>query len=133
MPHRPVEATGNDTAASGTGIPGSRVGGDYPYRVKILYENYKGVRRSRVVVPIKIEYRTSKYHPGTQWIMDAHDCEDAMKVKDFALCGLYPAWEIAEMEEPASKPDAGPPYPRPSAVGPPRQQRLPGVGEETMR
>jgi len=64
--------------------------------VKILYENHAGERRERFVIPLKIEYRTSKYHFGTQWIMDAHDCEDGMKVKDFALCGLYPAWQVAE-------------------------------------
>ena len=126
-PRRQLEAPGSGPAASGHPLPGPGGGEahDFPHRVRIDYENHAGVRRSRVVIPIKIEYRTSKYHFGTQWIMDAHDCEDDMKVKDFALMGLYPAWQVAEMEEPKPNPKANPPFPR--------QQRLPGIEEERMR
>jgi hypothetical protein len=61
------------------------------------------------VIPIQIEFRASVWHPGVQWIMDAHDCEDDFKVKDFALCGLDPAWQIAPM-------DPQPPVVSPSAL-----------------
>ena len=73
--------------------------------MKILYANHRGERRERTVVPVRIRFRASKYHMGTQWIMDALDCEDGMKEKDFALCGLDPAWRIAEYVFPGDSPE----------------------------
>lgn len=53
-------------------------------RVKILYTNWKGIKRERIIEPIEIWFGSTEYHKEDQWLLKALDCEDDFKTKDFA-------------------------------------------------
>ncbi len=44
-------------------------------RVKICYTNYKGETSIRDIIPIKIWFGKTEWHPETGWLMDAYDIE----------------------------------------------------------
>lgn len=43
--------------------------------VTIRYKNYRGEISTRRIVPKKIWFGSNEYHPGEQWLLDAHDLE----------------------------------------------------------
>jgi len=52
--------------------------------VAILYTNYKGETGWRKIVPQKIWFGATEWHPENQWLLDAHDTEkDALR--NFAM------------------------------------------------
>ncbi len=42
----------------------------------IDYTNWKGERRWRTIVPIRVEFTATKWHPQPQWMLEAADLED---------------------------------------------------------
>lgn len=56
-------------------------------RVEILYTNYKGERAWRRILPVKIWFGSTKWHPTTQWFVDAEDL-DRNAVRSFALSDI---------------------------------------------
>ena len=43
--------------------------------IKILYTNYRGETAIRDVIPIKIWFGSTDWHPEEGWLMDAYDIE----------------------------------------------------------
>lgn len=56
-------------------------------KVKVLYTNWKGETRAREIIPVRLWYGSTKWHPEDQYLLEAVDCEDN-RSKDFALLGL---------------------------------------------
>lgn len=52
--------------------------------VKILYTNYRGETAVRTIVPIKIWFGETDWHPEKQWLLDAYDNEKQAE-RSFAL------------------------------------------------
>lgn len=48
---------------------------DTETKVKIEYTNYRGEIGMRTIVPIKIWYGATDWHPENQWLLDALDVE----------------------------------------------------------
>jgi len=56
-------------------------------RVDILYTNYKGERAWRRILPVKIWFGSTKWHPAEQRFVDAEDV-DRQALRSFALCDI---------------------------------------------
>ena len=41
--------------------------------VKILYTNYRGETTIRDIIPIKIWFGSTEWHPEENWLIDAYD------------------------------------------------------------
>ena len=55
-------------------------------QIKMLYTNYKGETRVRNIIPEKVYYGSTRWHPVEQWFLRAIDCEtEDQELKDFAL------------------------------------------------
>lgn len=67
-----------------------------PQRVEILYTNYKGERAWRRILPLKIWFGSTEWHPAEQWFMDAEDI-DRKATRSFALCDIV-NWRSASPE-----------------------------------
>lgn len=52
--------------------------------VRILYTNYKNETGYRMIVPEKIWFGATEWHPENQWLLDAHDLEKNA-VRNFAM------------------------------------------------
>ena len=52
--------------------------------VKILYTNWKGETRERIIIPIGIAYKSTEWHKEEQWILNAIDIEKESE-RGFAL------------------------------------------------
>jgi len=52
--------------------------------VKILYTNYRGETAIREVIPEKIWFGGTDWHPEPQWLLDAFDVEKDAK-RSFAM------------------------------------------------
>lgn len=52
--------------------------------VQFTYLNHRGVESSRTVMPLSISFRTSPYHKGEQWFLEAFDL-DKKERRDFAM------------------------------------------------
>ena len=52
--------------------------------LQFWYRNYKGDVALRTVIPEKVWYGETIYHPGKQWFMTAF-CHDREERRDFAL------------------------------------------------
>lgn len=54
--------------------------------VEIIYTNYRGQTNTRKIIPEKVWYGSTQWHPEKQWLLDAHDVsKDALRnfaVKD---------------------------------------------------
>ena len=62
--------------------------------VEIDYTNYKGIRRIRTIIPFKIKFCTSEWHPEKQWILFATDIE-TKTLKQFAIKDIH-SWKPTE-------------------------------------
>src|SRR5262245_13884247 len=67
--------------------PGEFDPSDSPREVQLYYTNWRGETRARRVVPIRMWFGKTDYHPEPGWMVKALDCEDG-RVKDFALAGF---------------------------------------------
>ena len=55
-----------------------------PKTITILYTNYKGQTDRRDIIPERIWFGATQWHPEEQWLMDAHDLgKDALR--NFAI------------------------------------------------
>ncbi len=52
--------------------------------VSILYTNYRGETSIRKIVPKRIWFGKTEWHPAKQWILDAFDLEKEAK-RGFAM------------------------------------------------
>lgn len=52
----------------------------------VRYTNWRGETRVRQIVPLKVHFGSTNWHPKPQWLLNALDPEDGT-VKDFALAG----------------------------------------------
>ena len=55
--------------------------------VEIDYMNYRGERAKRIVIPQRIEFMASEWHPEWQWIMVAD--EDGKGTRFFAMKDIH--------------------------------------------
>lgn len=51
---------------------------------KILYTNWKGVKRERVITPMHIYFGSTEYHKEPQFLIEAFDVEKK-EIRHFAL------------------------------------------------
>jgi hypothetical protein len=52
--------------------------------VTVRYKNYRGEVAIRQIVPIKLFWGKTEYHPHEQWLMTVWDCE-RNAYRDYAL------------------------------------------------
>lgn len=52
--------------------------------VEILYVNHRGVQALRTVLPLRIRFGSTDWHPEPQWLMDALDVERGVE-RSFAM------------------------------------------------
>lgn len=63
-------------------------------KVKILYKNYRGKTAVRTIIPLKIWFGSTDWHPESQWLFDVIDCEKNA-IRSFALKDIL-SWNGAE-------------------------------------
>lgn len=59
-------------------------------QVTILYCNYRDVTELRHIVPKKIWFGATQWHPGEQWLLDAFDVDKQVE-RSFAMKDIR-AW-----------------------------------------
>jgi predicted DNA-binding transcriptional regulator YafY len=52
--------------------------------VRILYTNYRGETALRSIVPHRLYYGSTDWHPGPQWLLEALDIEKGQN-RTFAM------------------------------------------------
>jgi predicted DNA-binding transcriptional regulator YafY len=55
--------------------------------IKILYTNYRNETKVRTIIPIKIWFGETDWHPEKQWLLDAYDLEKEAE-RSFALIDI---------------------------------------------
>lgn len=55
--------------------------------LKMIYKNYRGEVSSRQVLPEKVWFGSTSYHPTLQWFMTAYDI-DKCERRDFAMIDI---------------------------------------------
>jgi hypothetical protein len=56
--------------------------------ITIDYTNWRGERRVREIVPLRIFFGSNEWHKEPQWLLEANDPEDG-ETKTFALTGIH--------------------------------------------
>ena len=56
--------------------------------VRIDYTNYKGERRHRTILPSRIDFRSTYWHPKPQWLLMAFDV-DKQVWRSFAIKDIH--------------------------------------------
>jgi predicted DNA-binding transcriptional regulator YafY len=46
---------------------------DVAHAVTVTYRNYRGETAERSIIPIRIWFGSTEWHPGEQWFLDAFD------------------------------------------------------------
>jgi predicted DNA-binding transcriptional regulator YafY len=64
--------------------------------VRIDYTNHRGERSWRRILPLSLSFENSQWHPETQWILEAVDC-DKNAIRDFALASIH-EWRTSSSE-----------------------------------
>lgn len=65
-----------------------------PRPVSVIYQNHKGNTRTRRIIPIRMWFGNTPYHPDPQYLLSADDMDDGV-TKDFAMTGFQPgSWEV---------------------------------------
>lgn len=62
--------------------------GENEKAVQILYTNYKGETAHRNIVPERIWFGATEWHPQAQWLLDAFDLEKNA-LRNFALKDIH--------------------------------------------
>jgi len=52
------------------------------------YTNHRGERAWRHILPLSIAFDNNQWHPESQWIMEAVDC-DKNAIRDFSLASIH--------------------------------------------
>lgn len=53
------------------------------------YTNWNGDRRLRNVIPTKLVFGATEYHPQQQWLLEVIDLEDRHIIKLFAMKDIH--------------------------------------------
>lgn len=61
--------------------------------VKIIYRNWKGVTGERTILPERIWWGSTEWHPEPQWMMRAFDL-DKTEIRNFAMVDIL-SWTTA--------------------------------------
>lgn len=64
--------------------------------VWIDYTNWKGVRAKRLIIPRRIVFGTTEYHPNSQWLLEALDVQKG-ESRTFAMRDIH-SWKDANEE-----------------------------------
>ncbi len=56
--------------------------------VSIDYTNWRGERRERKIMPVRLEFTENVWHPISQWFIIARDIEDG-KIKSFPCSSIH--------------------------------------------
>lgn len=62
--------------------------------VEIDYTNWRGERRKRTIIPVRMEFSENEWHKGNQWLLVAYDDEKGGLPRTFAMSGIH-SWKIA--------------------------------------
>jgi len=62
--------------------------------VNIVYTNYRGETRVRKIIPVKLWFGKTKWHPEEQWLLDAYDIVKKAN-RTFAMKDIK-AWFISD-------------------------------------
>lgn len=62
--------------------------------VRIVYTNYRGETAIRSIVPDRIHFASTEWHPDPQWLLDAFDLEKNA-IRSFAMKDIR-AWLVGE-------------------------------------
>jgi hypothetical protein len=55
--------------------------------VSVVYTNYRGVTALRRIIPRRIWFGHTEWHPGEQWILDVLDVEKGVE-RSFAMADI---------------------------------------------
>ena len=66
--------------------------------IAILYVNHRGVKALRQIVPNRMWYGTTTWHPSEQWFLDAFDIE-RQAFRSFAIADIL-EWQIESANVP---------------------------------
>jgi predicted DNA-binding transcriptional regulator YafY len=55
--------------------------------VEIVYTNYRGATDRRRILPSRLWFGCTEWHPQPQWLLDAWDL-DKRALRSFALCDI---------------------------------------------
>jgi predicted DNA-binding transcriptional regulator YafY len=61
--------------------------------VEILYTNHRGEASWRKILPHRLHFGSTEYHPGPQWLLDAYDVGKEAD-RTFALKDIH-LWRAA--------------------------------------
>lgn len=56
---------------------------------RVMYRNWKGNTNERTIVPLKVFYGSTEFHPEAQWLLEAQ-CLDKKELRLFALKDMEP-------------------------------------------
>jgi len=60
--------------------------------VSVLYTNHRGITTLRRVIPRRIWFGHTEWHPGEQWLMDVFDLEKRAE-RSFAIADIK-EWSV---------------------------------------
>lgn len=60
--------------------------------IVIRYTNYRGETSDRRIVPLRIRFASSEWHPVAQWLLDAFDLDRGAE-RSFALKDIS-SWKV---------------------------------------
>jgi predicted DNA-binding transcriptional regulator YafY len=63
--------------------------------VTMTYTNYRGERANRLVLPERVWFGATDWHPAHQWLMDAYDF-DRKGLRSFAVCEIEDLQRVDE-------------------------------------
>jgi predicted DNA-binding transcriptional regulator YafY len=67
--------------------------------VEIIYTNWRGIMAPRRIVPLRVEFENSEWHPDTQWVLYAIDL-DKGEERAFAMKDIESWRPLADEKEP---------------------------------
>lgn len=62
---------------------------------EIVYTNYKGETSNRLIIPKKIWFGETEWHPERQWLLTALDLDKKLETRDFAMKDIK-EWKISD-------------------------------------
>ena len=71
-------------------MPQEKQTADKSQAVRIVYTNYKGETAIRNIIPQRVRFGSTQWHPENQWLLDALDLEKNA-VRNFAMKDIR-AW-----------------------------------------
>lgn len=57
--------------------------------ISVNYTNYRGENADRTIIPQRLYWGATKYHPEPQWLLEAWD-QDRQAIRVFALRDMKP-------------------------------------------